>query len=67
MLHLSLAGNILLSIGGKPKLQDIVPKYPSSMLGHFPKLELNLRRLNAKQLETFLAVRTAALVRGTSH
>lgn len=57
MLHLSLAGNILRAIGGTPKVYDIVPKYPAPMLGHSPKLELNLRGLNAKQLETFLAVR----------
>jgi hypothetical protein len=56
MLHLSLAGNILRAIGGIPKVYDIVPKYPAPMLGHSPKLDLNLRRLNAKQLETFLAV-----------
>ncbi len=58
MLHLSLAGNILRAIGGTPKVYDIVPKYPAPMLGHSPKLELNLRALGAKQLETFLAVST---------
>ena len=41
---------------------DIVPKYPAPMLGHSPKLELNLRALGAKQLETFLAVSTAYFI-----
>lgn len=62
MLHLSLAGNILRAIGGTPKVYDIVPKYPAPMLGHSPKLELNLRALGAKQLETFLAVSTAYFI-----
>lgn len=58
MLHLSLAGNILLAIGGKPKLydSDYIPAYPMAMPGRVPELTLQLRKLTKEQLETFIQV-----------
>jgi hypothetical protein len=56
MLHLSLAGNILLAVGGKPKLYDpkIIPSYPMLMEGRVPPLTLHLRKMTKANLETFI-------------
>ncbi|RUP26084.1 ferritin-like-domain-containing protein [Jimgerdemannia flammicorona] len=45
MLHLSLAGNVLLAIGGQPKLydRDIIPRFPELLPYRESPLELNLR------------------------
>jgi hypothetical protein len=58
MLHLSLAGNILLAVGGTPKLYDVkyMPSYPMLMPGRVPKLWLQLRKANKANLQTFLDV-----------
>jgi len=58
MLHLSLAGNILLAVGGTPKLYDVdyIPSYPMLMPGRVPKLWLQLRKANKANLQTFLDV-----------
>ena len=58
MLHLSLAGNILRAVGGQPKLYDVnyIPYYPMLMPGRVPKLWLELRRANKRNLQTFLDV-----------
>jgi hypothetical protein len=62
MLHLSLAGNILLAVGGKPKLYDpsIIPQYPMLMLGRVPDLELNLRMMSKENLQTYVDVESPA-------
>jgi hypothetical protein len=59
MLHLSLAGNILRAVGGNPKLYDVhyIPCYPMLMPGRVPKLWLELRRANKRNLQTFVDVR----------
>jgi hypothetical protein len=56
MLHLSLAGNILLAVGGKPRLYDplVVPSYPMLMPGRVPDLLLQLRSMTKENLETFV-------------
>ncbi|KAI9511270.1 ferritin-like-domain-containing protein [Russula earlei] len=58
MLHLSLAGNILLAVGGKPRLYDphIIPKYPMDMLDRIPPLLLQLRAMTKPNLDTWLEV-----------
>jgi Ferritin-like len=58
MLHLSLAGNILLAVGGEPKVYDplIIPQYPMLMPGRVPDLELNLRSMTKDHLQTFIEV-----------
>ncbi|RUS21346.1 ferritin-like-domain-containing protein [Jimgerdemannia flammicorona] len=45
MLHLSLAGNVLLAIGGQPKLydRDGIPKFPELLPYRKSPLKLNLR------------------------
>ncbi|TDL17872.1 hypothetical protein BD410DRAFT_535231 [Rickenella mellea] len=60
MLHLSLAGNTLLAVGGTPKLYDssIIPKYPAPMLGRVPELILELRGLTKENLQLFIDVET---------
>jgi hypothetical protein len=60
MLHLSLAGNILRAVGGEPKLYDVdyIPSYPMLMPGRVPKLWLQLRRANKRNLQTFIDVET---------
>lgn len=58
MLHLILAGNTLLAIGGAPKLYDydVIPLYPSFMLFRTPNLLLSLRELTKDNLQTFIDV-----------
>lgn len=58
MLHLSLAGNILKAVGGNPKVYhpDVFPEYPGFMLHRAPPLELKLREMTKKNLDTFIAV-----------
>jgi hypothetical protein len=54
MLHLSLAGNILLAVGGQPRLYDplVVPSYPMLMPGRVPDLFLQLRSMTKENLDT---------------
>jgi rubrerythrin len=44
MLHVALATNLLLALGGEPRFTDpaIVPRYPSVMKHHRPELRLDL-------------------------
>jgi len=58
MLHLSLAGNVLRAVGGRPKLYDVkyIPSYPMLMPGRVPKLWLQLRKANKANLQTFIDV-----------
>lgn len=59
MLHLSLAGNILLAIGGQPKLydKDIIPRYPGALPYRKDRLDLNLSPATINNIETFIEVR----------
>jgi len=58
MLHLSLAGNILRAVGGKPTLYDLnyIPSYPMLMPGRVPKLWLQLRRATKANIQTYIDV-----------
>lgn len=58
MLHLALAGNTLLAVGGTPILYDpkIIPAYPTPMLGRVPELTLHLRQMTKENLNTFIQV-----------
>ncbi len=44
MLHVALASNLLLALGGAPRFSDpsVVPRYPSVMKHHHPELRLDL-------------------------
>jgi hypothetical protein len=59
MLHLTLARNMYMGVGGT-SLQfydpTFVPKYPAPMLARVPKLELLLAKVSDAQLDRFLAV-----------
>lgn len=59
MLHLSLAGNTLLAVGGTPKLYDpkIISAYPTPMPGRTPELILHLRKMTNENLQTYIDVR----------
>jgi len=63
MLHLSLAGNVLQAVGGKPKLYDpdIIPIYPMLMPGRIPDLELQLRKMTKENIQTFIDVCCSAV------
>lgn len=65
MLHLSLAGNILKSIDGLPKLYGpkIIPSYPSNLRYRIPDLPLLLRAMTKKNLKTFIEVRVQFTLR----
>jgi hypothetical protein len=56
MLHLSLAGNTLLAVGGTPKLYDpkIISAYPTPMPGRTPELILHLRKMTNENLQTYI-------------
>lgn len=57
MLHLALAANMLVSIGGRPKLASAAPAYPGSLpLDVHPELVVHLGALSPTTLETFLEI-----------
>jgi hypothetical protein len=53
MLHLTIAGNILVCLGATPLLYSSpnVPVYPSEMVDRDPALELNLFKMSDKFIE----------------
>jgi hypothetical protein len=53
MLHLCLARNLLVAIGGDMKLYDvhIVPKFPSDMFHRWPPLKLSLQQATTTQMK----------------
>lgn len=52
MLHLILAGNTLVAVGGTPKLYDfnVIPLYPIFLLFRIPNLLLSVRELTKDNL-----------------
>jgi hypothetical protein len=58
MLHLSLASNLLVSVGGQPKFYDpsIVPTYPGPLPHHKAGLTVNLEKCDASALSVFLQI-----------
>ena len=59
MLHMSLACNMLVSIGGIPKIDDpeVVPRYPNPMPGGVkPLLTVALEGLSETAIRTFMAI-----------
>ena len=57
MLHLALAANMLVSIGGRPQLATAAPAYPGSLpLGVHPELTIHLAALSHDTLTTFLEI-----------
>lgn len=59
MLHMSLACNMLVAIGGKPRIYDagVVPKYPNRLPGGVkPSLYVSLEGLSKPALNTFMKI-----------
>lgn len=59
MLHMSLACNMLVAIGGKPKIFDasVAPRYPAPMPGGVkPTLTVALEGLSKQALSTFMKI-----------
>ena len=60
MLHLTIAANLLISIGGKPAINspDFVPTYPGDLpMGIGDNLQIHLRKCSIGQvLNTFMAI-----------
>jgi hypothetical protein len=59
MLHLALAANILVSVGGRPAFldPDLVPVYPTLLAHHHPDLTIHLEPLSADLIRrTFLVI-----------
>jgi hypothetical protein len=58
MLHLSLAGNTLRTVGGTPKLYNpkIILLYLMLMPGQISNLELNLRKMIKENPQTFIDI-----------
>lgn len=59
MLHLCLAGNILLAVGGHPKLYDkaVIPRYPQKLQHRKVDLGLDLAPATIENIDTFIEVR----------
>lgn len=57
MLHMALACNMLVAIGGRPKINTAVPTYPGKLpLDVHPDLTVDLEGLTEKALRTFLEI-----------
>ena len=57
MLHMSLAANMLGSIGGHPQVSNRAPSYPGPLpLGIHPELVVHLAALSPDTLATFLEI-----------
>lgn len=58
MLHLALATNLLLALGGEPDFGDgLIPRYPSLLSHHVPDLTLELRRCTPDLItDTFMVI-----------
>lgn len=57
MLHMSLAANMLGSIGGHPQISNRAPSYPGPLpLGIHPELVVHLAALSPDTLATFLEI-----------
>ncbi|MEV7240967.1 ferritin-like protein [Streptomyces sp. NPDC093248] len=56
MVHMSIAANMLAAIGGRPRIRDLDPKFPSHGLpgGVEPDLHLGLAKLSKPQLRNFM-------------
>jgi len=63
MLHLSLASNILKSLGGSPAIYNKSPKsYPTNLLHHKDGFSIGLSKLTQSQLQKFMDVEKPAPV-----
>jgi hypothetical protein len=66
MLHMTLAGNILSAIGGKPSLgPETIPKYPLELEMFSPRkgervLDVHLARFSPATMETFMQIELPA-------
>jgi hypothetical protein len=58
MLHAVLAANLLLAVGGNPDFSsaDLMPRYPSDLPHHRPKLTLNIKPCSQQQIEELFLV-----------
>src|SRR5437867_1950434 len=59
MLHMGLACNLLVALGGSPSLNapDAVQSYPGKLPGGVhPGLDVSLQRLSLEQLNVFLTI-----------
>lgn len=68
MLHLTLVGNLINAIGGKPDLTraDFVPDYPTYLPDGEQDFTVSLQRFSPAAIETFLKIeRPASLPHGT--
>jgi rubrerythrin len=62
MLHLTLAGNLLNAIGGKPDLlcDDFVPKYPCYLPTGETTFEVNIEKFSSSAIATFMKIERPA-------
>jgi rubrerythrin len=57
MLHLALVCNMLVSIGGEPKISSAAPTYPGKLpLGVHPELIVPLGRFSKRMLQVFIEI-----------
>jgi hypothetical protein len=62
MLHLTLAGNLLNAVGGKPDLisDDFVPPYPTHLPTGETTFEVNIEKFSTSAIQTFLNIERPA-------
>jgi Ferritin-like len=62
MLHMSLAANLLIAVGGEPRLLDthVVPSYPTLLPMQNSGIVLHLKKVSVRQLESFMSIEKPA-------
>ncbi|KAB1187242.1 MULTISPECIES: ferritin-like protein [Haloferax] len=53
MLHMALAANLMVAVGGKPRFyaEDVIPSYPMDLPHHDPPIRMNLERCSPDFIE----------------
>jgi hypothetical protein len=69
MLHLTLVGNLMNAIGGKPVLTEkgFVPAYPAYLPDGETDFQVGLQRFSPEAIETFLKIERPASLAGAAH
>jgi hypothetical protein len=62
MLHMTLAANVLIAVGGRPRIDkpDFVPQYPTRLPHSDGAFQVNLEKFSRCSIETFLKIEKPA-------
>ncbi|MFW5654437.1 MAG: ferritin-like domain-containing protein [Roseicyclus sp.] len=69
MLHLTLVGNLMNAIGGRPDLtaKGFMPAYPAYLPDGETDFQVGLQRFSPEAIETFLKIERPASLAGAAH